>query len=507
MPDRVEFECNGRAVDVDVADGESLLSVLRERLELVSVKDGCAPQGQCGCCTVLVDGEPRVSCVTPVVRVAGRAVTTIEGLDPAVRDGLAAAFATTGGSQCGFCTPGIVLRAAALGSKRKTARVDLDRALAAHLCRCTGWRTVYDAIDRALGGDPPPFDETRDLEAAAARAALEGGTGQVVDREIPLGGAPFADDLAPRDALVAVPRPPASDAESIEAAGVRWVVDASLLEARAACGQGAGAAHDVRRASTVVASRASGGRGTPRHLVGGARIPGARRVVVRAGCGAGLAARERWRVRREAPFARPRSGGRAGDRPRAHRCASCTPGRMSFAWVRSGRRSRPLRCGATAPSTSTAWSRAADSTRSLANWPTPYACAVRTRWTEAEISRARRSARSCVPLDWPSTRCSIEARARRPPASIADCCCMMTEIARLRSTRASSRPVAASRARASTSTMPPARSAASRSASRPVIRSTRSCCGPTRSVPRTWHSAGCAPRESPSTRPPARCTT
>ena len=100
------FTCNGRAVVVDAPADESLLYVLRERLGVLSVKDGCAPQGQCGCCTVLVDGEPRVACVTPISRVAGRAVTTVEGLDPAARDRLAASFVATGGSQCGFCTPG-----------------------------------------------------------------------------------------------------------------------------------------------------------------------------------------------------------------------------------------------------------------------------------------------------------------------------------------------------------------------------------------------------------------
>src|SRR5262249_27090503 len=110
---RVQFSCNGTQVEVDPAPGESLLSVLRERLGVVSPKDGCAPQGQCGCCTVLVDGEARVACVTPVSRVAGRVVVTVEGLEPAVRDDLATRFVSTGGSQCGFCTPGILLRLAA----------------------------------------------------------------------------------------------------------------------------------------------------------------------------------------------------------------------------------------------------------------------------------------------------------------------------------------------------------------------------------------------------------
>ena len=227
---RVRFRCNDAEVDVETADGESLLSVLRERLGLVSVKDGCAPQGQCGCCTVLVDGEPRVACVTPAVRIEGRSVTTVEGLAPDVRDQLASAFVATGGSQCGFCTPGIVMRACG-------ARVrDLDRALAAHLCRCTGWRTVYDAI-RDEGVRDTERDTERDLSAAARRAELEGGVPQVVRVDVPLGGAPFADDTAPRDALVAVPLPPGSAAEYVEAAGMSWVVGASLLETRSATGK------------------------------------------------------------------------------------------------------------------------------------------------------------------------------------------------------------------------------------------------------------------------------
>src|SRR4249919_3300856 len=127
MSDRVGFVCNGAPVEVGVDPGESLLSVLRERLGLVSAKDGCAPQGQCGCCTVLVDGDARVACVTPAARIAGRSVTTVDGLPPAERDCLAAAFAATGGSQCGFCTPGIVVRAAALQAKGPVAPVGIDR--------------------------------------------------------------------------------------------------------------------------------------------------------------------------------------------------------------------------------------------------------------------------------------------------------------------------------------------------------------------------------------------
>ena len=225
VTDRVAFTCNGREVDVEVEPAESLLSVLRERLGLVSAKDGCAPQGQCGCCTVLVDGDARVACVTAATRVAGRAVTTVEGIDPQVRDAFAAAFVASGGSQCGFCTPGIVMRAA--GAKHPM----LDRALAAHLCRCTGWRTVYEAIEGTVGA------RARDVAAASTRATLEGGVHQRVDPDVPLGGGGFADDTAPRDALVAVPLPPGSDAEFVEAAGLRWVIGDSLEAARSAAGK------------------------------------------------------------------------------------------------------------------------------------------------------------------------------------------------------------------------------------------------------------------------------
>ena len=222
MAGPIEFVLNGSptVVAADLDRGESLLNVLRERLGVVSAKDGCAPQGQCGCCTVLVDGEPRVACVTPAARIAGRKVTTIEGLDEEARAVESAAFVATGGSQCGFCTPGIIMRFA--GGRPR----EVDRALAAHLCRCTGWLTVRDALARAASFP------ARDLDAAARRAELESGGRQRVGTAVPLGRAPFADDTAPRDALVAVPLPPGSAAEPVAAAGLQWVVADSLLEAR-----------------------------------------------------------------------------------------------------------------------------------------------------------------------------------------------------------------------------------------------------------------------------------
>ncbi len=231
MADRITFVCDGRAVDVDVEPGESLLLVLRERLGIVSVKDGCAPQGQCGCCTVLIDGQPRVACVTPAARVDGRAITTVDGLDGTTRDALVDAFVATGASQCGFCTPGIVVRCSALLAKGTTDRAAVDRALAAHLCRCTGWQTIDEAVAVAAGVARATAT-TREAEAATRRSTIEGRASQRVDPDVPLGRGGFADDTATRDALVAVPLPPGSTADAVDAAGLQWVVADTLHEAR-----------------------------------------------------------------------------------------------------------------------------------------------------------------------------------------------------------------------------------------------------------------------------------
>jgi len=210
-------------------DGSSLLDVLREQLGVRSAKDGCSPQGQCGCCTVWVDGSPRVACVTPARRIAGRQVTTLEGLEPEVRRRWVEAFVDTGASQCGFCTPGIVMRLA--GVERRGGRLGEDevgRALAAHLCRCTGWRTIYQAAAVATGSAQVPRrgGGASDGDAAARRAALEGGTAQAVGDQVVEGGAGFADDTAPVDALVAVPT-----------ASGGWAVGDSPAAARRAAGR------------------------------------------------------------------------------------------------------------------------------------------------------------------------------------------------------------------------------------------------------------------------------
>ncbi|MBV8305781.1 MAG: hypothetical protein JOZ04_16355, partial [Acidimicrobiia bacterium] len=186
---------------------------------------------------VLVDGAPRVACVTPARRVAGRTVTTVEGLPEDQRRAWAGAFCATGASQCGFCTPGIILRLAALRAKGST---DVEGALLAHLCRCTGWRTIQEAFgvygpleEMAVGTRPPsPRDlasgrrDSRDLDAASRRATIEGGVPQRVAPDVALGGGGFADDTAPAGALVAVP----------DGRG-GWAVAETLAEARRAAGK------------------------------------------------------------------------------------------------------------------------------------------------------------------------------------------------------------------------------------------------------------------------------
>ena len=175
-----------------------------------------------------MDGSPRVSCVTPVRRVDGREVTTLDGLDDARRSRWATALVDTGGSQCGFCTPGILMRLAALEERPSPVTgAQVDQALLAHLCRCTGWQTVEEAAERLLGVDRTvgPCPE-RDLEAAGRRATLEGGSPQRVGPSVVTGHGGFADDSSPPDALVAVP-----DADG------EYVVAGSVREARERAGK------------------------------------------------------------------------------------------------------------------------------------------------------------------------------------------------------------------------------------------------------------------------------
>ena len=143
---QITFFVDGEEVSVP-DNGVSLLAALRGRLGVRAPKAGCNPQGQCGCCTVLVDGAPRVSCVTPVRRIAGRVITTVDGLAEEDRERWSDALLATGGSQCGFCTPGLVVAVHKLLDENPSpAAVEVKEALSGNICRCTGYGRLVQAV-------------------------------------------------------------------------------------------------------------------------------------------------------------------------------------------------------------------------------------------------------------------------------------------------------------------------------------------------------------------------
>ena len=170
----MDFTLNGAPASADVKAGQHLLDVLRESCGVTSVKDGCAPEGSCGACTVIVDGKAVVSCAQPAERFAGRAITTQEGMSPAGRRAWADCFVAAGASQCGFCSPGILMKAEVLLAKLPDpTREQVEAALAGNLCRCTGYVKIIDAIMLAAGvrrGEPlPHIDNSGRVGAPTAR--------------------------------------------------------------------------------------------------------------------------------------------------------------------------------------------------------------------------------------------------------------------------------------------------------------------------------------------------
>jgi carbon-monoxide dehydrogenase small subunit len=145
---------NGVERELTTPPLETLLHALREELGITSPKAGCQ-QGGCGACTVLVDGEPQRSCLTPLVAVEGARVTTVEGLgEPGRLSPLQAAFYEQYGVQCGFCTPGFVLAATALLERNASpSREEILEELGGHVCRCTGYIKIVAAVEAAARGD------------------------------------------------------------------------------------------------------------------------------------------------------------------------------------------------------------------------------------------------------------------------------------------------------------------------------------------------------------------
>jgi aldehyde oxidoreductase len=181
------FELNGQRVTVSRRHPH-LLAALREELDVTSPKDGCSPSGQCGCCTVLVDGKAIVACQQPLDKVDGASVVTLEGVAEDERQAFADAFASCGGLQCGFCIPGIVMRAKAQIDKKGAGltRDAMKPHLGAHLCRCTGYVKILDAIEMVAQG----------TTCTPALSGEVGGSGAKYEAaQLTLGDRDYIDDL------------------------------------------------------------------------------------------------------------------------------------------------------------------------------------------------------------------------------------------------------------------------------------------------------------------------
>ena len=150
-PIHTRWTLNGESVDVSFAPYKTLLEVLREDLQLAGTKHGCE-LGECGACTVLLDGEPVLSCLVLGLDCTDRAITTIEGFAerPDLHP-LQAAFADLGGAQCGYCTPAVLLTARALLARTpRPTRAEIREALAGTLCRCTGYQQIFESVEEAV---------------------------------------------------------------------------------------------------------------------------------------------------------------------------------------------------------------------------------------------------------------------------------------------------------------------------------------------------------------------
>ncbi len=184
---RVSFTVNGTPVTVRRSHPH-LLAALREELDITSPKDGCSPSGQCGCCTVFVDGKAIVACQCDMDKVEGSSVVTLEGIDEAERQTFADAFAACGGLQCGFCIPGIVMRAKSQIDKKGAdlTREKMAPHLGAHLCRCTGYVKVLDAIEAVAQGT---------VCAPALSDRVGGGGAKYEAAPLTLGDRGYVDDI------------------------------------------------------------------------------------------------------------------------------------------------------------------------------------------------------------------------------------------------------------------------------------------------------------------------
>ena len=187
----VDFLLNGQPRSITPNEGESLLDALRNRCGIYSTKDGCQPQGQCGCCLVLMNARPQLTCAIPATKANGAEIITLEGLSDEERKILADSFVAAAGLQCGFCIPGFAMRAKHITDHNPSpTRDEIAHALDVHLCRCTGYVKIIDAIElvaKAKRGEGMP----NPCEDARVGSRLRKFTGSA----LALGDQPFVDDM------------------------------------------------------------------------------------------------------------------------------------------------------------------------------------------------------------------------------------------------------------------------------------------------------------------------
>jgi selenium-dependent xanthine dehydrogenase len=193
--DTLSCVVNGQPTQVKISDATmTLLDVLRDELDLTSPKNGCQPQAQCGCCTVLLDGKAVLSCALKPAKAEGKSITTLEGLSEEHRQLIAESFVNCGGVQCGFCIPGFAMRGVAIYSQNPSpTRDEIASACKSHLCRCTGYQQIIDSIElysraRQDGSVPAP---TADDLSGKVGTSLPRYTGH----DAVLGDRPFIDDM------------------------------------------------------------------------------------------------------------------------------------------------------------------------------------------------------------------------------------------------------------------------------------------------------------------------
>ncbi len=187
------FTLNGSPATAS-ADHEHLLAALRDELRVLSPKDGCSPTGQCGACTVLVDGKARVACQTSMEKTSDSEVLTLEGMSEEERERYGTAFAAFGALQCGFCTPGLIMRAKSMIDKKGAdlTRDGAARLMGGNLCRCTGYTKVLDAVVALAKNEVPVAVQPKGVGSRGIKYEA---------MDLSLGDRPFIDDMAPEGCL------------------------------------------------------------------------------------------------------------------------------------------------------------------------------------------------------------------------------------------------------------------------------------------------------------------